>query len=433
MDRITPADIVALLAIVVSVSIAVFYPETFIVDPPVVAYVAFVPLNLLLPFFTVVAAVYVFLRRRLLKPAAVDLALLSFMAYMLVRNIMGPEAAGVVKYIIYGTGLFYMAALITVKPRMLEVLIWSLVAIAAVTVLYGFAEYAAQTNLFYQDAVSKVIPEPPQGVHRVGSTLAHPVAYGGYLIMILPFMLLIWFRSERRLYRAVGVLFSLATVVALILTFSKGSWLVAGILGAAAILMFLFKKRGASARPLLYILLVLVLAGVFFGQQVVSETFWRADYSVGHRLFAWEAALEGIAENPVMGVGYRQGSIYLFETPDGQEYYFWAKKPMAVDNNYLNLLLEGGVIALALWLFFLAFILYEGVRGFLGNKEKSSWLLAAVVCIVGLTINALTFEAWQVWPTFILFMVVAGMIRGWSLRQAAVMNMPATRSSDRID
>lgn len=408
----------AVLLLSVMVGIVVLYPEAFITGGiPVISSSRFLPSHFMAPIMAAGTGVFIFTRYKIIKPSLLDAAVLAFFAYLVVRNIAGPMLLQSIKYTIFGLSSFYLATGIKARGNSYAIyLLWVLTALTAVTVIYGLIEYLAQTNIIYQPYILEYVKEPLEGVHRIGSTLAHPVSYAGYLVQAIPFCILAAIKARSRNGRLFAALTAIMATLALFLTYSKGSWIVALVMVVAGVL-FLFRRQRRMAVIGLGVVLVTtaVLAGVFW-RQINLETSTRADSSVEIRLASWRGAVAGIQEHPLLGVGLEQGQQVLLVRAD-PEVVEIANGHMAVDNFFLNILLEEGVVGTLLWLVVLVLIIKEGVSLIRRHGPGYAWGLAAMASIVGILLNCMTYDALVIRPHHILFWISAGLIHGTVCRE----------------
>lgn len=420
-ERDSRLDLLALLLVSLVLSITVLFPENFISGLPFFATRKSYPLTLLLPVMVAGSAFYIAARRECMKLGAVDGLVSLVFFYLLVRNITGPENLAAIKYLVYGAGLFYLTTILSVRREaFLGILVYVIVGLVMLTAAYGLLEYGLQKNLVYYDYIVQAIPDPREGLHRIGSSLAHPVSYGAFLIQGLPFAFLVWARSRNRAQRswlqALAMAGTLLPLLALFFTYSKGSWIV-GILLALGLLV---ATRASINRKMM--VPALIIAGIMaimlavFWQGLRTETEARAEGSFVIRWETWQGALEGFSKHPFAGVGIMQGQEELQKYID-PDIYTGLSITLPVDNYYLSLLLEGGVTGFILWLLFLVFIIREGVKVARTRGPGKLWALAALFSLLGLCLNSVTFESMLIWPNFVLFWVSAGILHGlyWNL------------------
>lgn len=405
--------IVAFAIIILVLVVTVLYPDTFMPNFLKIGSFRILPLSVLLPFLALSASAFVFYNRGQLSFGLLDAVFLSFLAFTLIRNIFSPNGAAEFKYSVYAIALFYSVSLLIKQTFRLRLIIWVFVGLVLLTTVYGFVEYGLQENILYQSITS--VTEPAHGIHRLSSTLVQPVSYGAFLIQVLPFCVLAWITGKGFWHKFPGAMAVLLGVIALFLTYSKGSWIIGSIMFFAVFPFIKMKKK--SIIPGIGLVVVVILLTAIFWQSVLSETAYRADSSVAMRLVSWSAAWHGFLDHPVFGVGLRQRTTELErQNPEIKVYNEQEKTPLAVDNYYLDLMMEEGAVSFLLWMAFLVLLFTEGIIGSSANRPGRMVVLTALASVAGLSLNALTFDAMLIWPNFILFWVAAGILHGTCLK-----------------
>jgi O-antigen ligase len=349
----------------------------------------------------------------------VDGGVLAFSAYLLIRNADPQGGFLAAKYALLGVGLFYLSAMLVRRFSLTRLMMWLFLSLALITSLYVIVEYVLKENIIYQPYITDTVREPVNGLHRVGSTLAHPVPFGAFLIQVLPFCLLAWFLAKSRSQRVLSLAVTGMAVMALFLSFSKGSWIIAVITAGIIVTHEAWKRSWKGVYLIVIFVAVLGLVVGVFWEQVITEMGSRSEISVRGRMISWEAALEGIAEKPLFGVGLKQGDSVVYNHYDSESRAWVDKEGVStpVDNYYLNIFLEEGLIGIMLWLLTLCLIIYEGIRYIGRNTSERRWALAALAGIVGLSLNAMTFDIMLIWSNFVIFWVTAGLLHGLALRK----------------
>lgn len=159
--------------------------------------------------------------------------------------------------------------------------------------------------------------------HRLVSTWLDPNLFGGFLIIIIP-----WILTRSRL-------FVLLNALALLLTQSRSSLLALIITG------FLFSPFFIRFRLSLLLSLVIFLAGVvlMFPQRVIGLLTW--DETASLRLTSLASAWQLVEAHPWLGVGY---NAYQFAAAEaGQLHDFTLHSRAGADNTWLTLWVTTGL------------------------------------------------------------------------------------------
>ncbi len=250
-------------------------------------------------------------------------------------------------------------------------------------------------------AISAVmgIMQIPSG-HRIGAPFeggyGEPNTFGGYLILMLALILAHALTAHHPMTVIGWSVFAALATLPLLYTLSRSSWL-------AAIPMLLVLTLLSSRRLLLFAGLILLIAAAPFvmPKQVIDRYNYtwnatvdrgnytiaggRLDSSTSARLDSWMAALRAWADRPVLGYGV---AGYSF-----------------IDAQYFRVLIEGGVIGLAafLWLLgTLARVAWRALREFRGTAHEPLPLgfLAGLAAMATHAIGANTFVIVRIMEPF---------------------------------
>lgn len=214
---------------------------------------------------------------------------------------------------------------------------------------------------------------------RAYSTFANPNMTAQYLVMIIPFVVCFNFiqrRENLRIFARISLIFACAGVV---LTFSRGGYLALIVLAVALVILNI---RHHFATILLYG----VIGLLFIPKQVFERV---ASFDGGERTEIWTESFARFLDKPFMGYGVgTDTTAAIFER-------IGIDAPHA-HNLVLQLLLEGGIIALLIMLFIGFLTVKNGFRLMKGGFSNAFWVgfgvvgFAATFCIHGLVDYALT-------------------------------------------
>ncbi|MHB1326335.1 MAG: O-antigen ligase family protein [Thermoleophilia bacterium] len=361
----------------------------------------------LTPIIAVGTLACVIAMRNSLKLLFLDLLIIAFMFFFLAKNILGPENAGALKFVVYGICLYCLAAITVQKRMVFQSLVLAIVLITSLCTVYGFIEYAAQDNFLFRTTANL---HPAKAFHRIYSTLDSPAYFGAFLVQVLPFSLLLLSDSRKLWQRFVAITVFIWTFMSLFLTFSKGSWIAAIFIGGAA-LVYLARGRINNLMPILGVVAMCLVVVVVFWPQASTEVSVRTNNSVTVRSATWAAAARGIADNFWGGVGFHQNNVELHNYLDPQ-WMGTSVNQNPVDNAYLSFFMEQGVVGISLWIVLLGATIMLGVKASRLNANHRFWAFAALASVAGFAINSFTFDSILVWPNIMFFWISAGIIRG---------------------
>jgi len=218
---------------------------------------------------------------------------------------------------------------------------------ALVTTVYGFAQYAQGGYDALYPLFSPFYNEPflSRGHgFAVVATFANPNILAGYMLMVLPigWASVVAARGTRRAAWLVAVLMMGGV---LLLTFSKGSWILLGILAVA---WFFARLPGGGA------LMLAVAGGAALGvvllfldpiMNTLIALFPNSqEGSVDVRLSLWSAALSAFIERPLLGFG-----LDGFAAATAGVRYGALADLVRAHNMYLQALVDLGVVGSVLW------------------------------------------------------------------------------------
>lgn len=259
--------------------------------------------------------------------------------------------------------------------------------------------------------------EPPYLTHRTISTFGQPNFLASFLLFIIPLDIYLVFQSTRLKFRLIYVLFSLASLLCLFFTASRGAF-VALVLVALLFLLYsrrrirLDRKRKLALLGGFAALVIIFLVGWNYlvpGRLV--ESFNLLAGSVAARLQFYGAAVQAISLKPFFGYGLENsGEAFIrYYTPDWGLYSSVGTSTDRAHNLILDILLSAGVWGL---LFFAG--LYHYVWRLLsqaaGVKKNQALVFALGVGVVGYLLSLLfsfSLVAGEIYFWFFLSLLVA--------------------------
>jgi O-antigen ligase len=224
--------------------------------------------------------------------------------------------------------------------------------------------------------------------------------FAGFIGMIIPLSLGVGLMSKSLEKKVMYAFFSITMTIALFFSLSRGG-IVSFFAGLMVFVFVVFGRTHSVKRLVPVFLFILILASylLYLGITPIIDRFSQTDVSNEQRLLAWQGVLSAFKDNPIFGSGL--GTFqYIFKIykPDGL-YLYWEH----AHNDYLELLLEAGVVGtiiVAIFFFFeLKSILktpWEGKETYLYAAFLSSITTIAVHSVVDFNLqipsNAITFS-----------------------------------------
>ncbi|MDP2210380.1 MAG: O-antigen ligase family protein [Candidatus Aquicultor sp.] len=333
-------------------------------------------------------------------------AFLAFLVFSAISAVVAPSTVDSAAVIIRFIGYFALVYAVGYSVKSREALTWILVLMivaGAITGLYGIYQYAYAP----QTAKIGLYDLTDEVAARVGSTFENPNFYAEYLVLMVPLGLALVLGSRGLFRRFVMGGATLLLFAALILTYTRGSWMATGI---GVILMSLLTNAW----------LVWVWIGLFavaftatpgVASRLASITNITGG-TAGFRMKLWRIAAGIIGEHMWIGIGignyYDVFTEYIFRHPElsvGWVIY-------GAHNSYLTFWAETGIFGI---LSFVAIILISIKYSLYLSRAKAkdkylSWINSAIVAgVIGFAINSLTSNSFHHPQGAVFFWLLLGL------------------------
>ena len=297
--------------------------------------------------------------------------------------------------------LFYLPRMVGYSHEEARQAMWAIAGVVALTSLLAIGQALLSPDLL---GVTPVTGMSGEGV-RLGSLVRDPNILGTLIGMALPFTLFSLVRLPRGRRRWVIFGMALALVLALLLTYSRGSWL--GVAVGFGVVALIIDRRALLAFGAVVVLAYAtavvmpkgILAGGSLGYDPFATTVNRFD-AVGEgrdlRTLFIRNALPIVAEHPILGVGpgrYGGAAASVFGSPVHIAYGtdLLLTNQRTVDNFWLHMGVEGGVLGISAFLAMIGTALLHPIRALRGATGSRFSVPAgvvsatAVVCIAAVT------------------------------------------------
>lgn len=241
--------------------------------------------------------------------------------------------------------------------------------------------------------------------HKFGSmwqsvgVFSHHLTFGGvYLLLFSLFTPPVFNKNfsgkERCLYTAGSAI----TLLALVLTLGRSTWLGA-VLSIAIILCFSLNKKIVVGGLVIF---AIAATAFFMNLKELQNTSEQTSpilrrlasaFSVQQnrdRIFMWQAGIETIADNPVLGIGARMGKKmqpYYDKVARQQNHRFQHKATTGVHNIYLQTWINFGIFGLfgylIWWLSIIIHIIFRLAKTSVYTSRENGWLLGLLAGFTG--------------------------------------------------
>ena len=197
------------------------------------------------------------------------------------------------------------------------------------------------------------------GVRAITSSFVHYNSFGAYLVVVLSLAIALLLADNCYGLKAAGLLiFSMFSTAAIILTFSRGSWLAFSVSGVS--ILILARKNLMRLIPIFLVIIGMFLVTTF--HERLFLTFMAGGDA--DRFRYWATAFKMINEHPFFGVGLGTFMAnflkYLPGLPTRESY---------AHNCYLQIWAETGIFSLASFIIFIISLSYLSIKKFLASKD----------------------------------------------------------------
>lgn len=333
-----------------------------------------------------------------------EIVLLAFVIYLVINNAFHGtfwNNASLYNYFILLLFYFAFVLLYNSDKAIIKFIVYGLFAGFAIELIVGFGQLfgiISNSDLKF----------------TMGGLFGNPGAFGGYLAIVLPFLLVIIYfykqlkiKSENYLYAIAFCLFCGASLI--VWSDSRGAW-IAGFISIIYVLNHKYKlnvnrlsffKTNATKIVTVVVLLLAIVAICF-------ALFKYKQESANGRLFIWKVSKPMVIENPLFGNGF--GS---FEADYGkvQALYFLHGKPSASEvqiadyvtcayNEFLGMQIESGVIGMLLFFAILFFAFYKQQ-----DKTSSEYNVAAKASLIAFVVLSMVSYPFTLIPNLLFFVI----------------------------
>lgn len=258
--------------------------------------------------------------------------------------------------------LFFIMASIPMDLRRMERILKIFVAAFVPVALYAIIQFYGFDPF-------------PWPIGRSASTIGNPVILGAVLSLAFPFIIVLLFVTKSNAVRIYWGVIAVLFLVGIITTLSRGPFAAIIVSFIIIFMMNLRKFKTNFKKIIIFIVPLVVLAFVFaafsYGgmakitDRIKTVSNIKTDGNILARLVYYKAAINGIKDYPILGVGFENYRIVypkyrLFE----DNIYHKDTIPTMVHNGYIQTALTNGIPALVLYMVLVLFVFVFLIKAF---------------------------------------------------------------------
>jgi len=364
------------------------------------------------------------------------LLFIAVLMFSLPQAVNLPRALQVLLFVLLMGIAYLTTTLIVTNKKALVCVLYGLIAGAILQSALGLFQFAGDAVGLPQSItlLKEGYDKSTFGFARVQGTAIEPLYFANYLLipLMLAVVLLIRGQSEKIMnkfwfYVLAGVIF-----LDIILAISRGAY-IALIVAVLALVITQAKLIFRAKTILTTAMIVLVIfIGAYLG--LVRSEPRALDEFVGHlkvedrvegesvvsRVSATESAFEMFKAHPFFGVGLGNYGPVVQDDPPEVPQGGW----FIVNNEYMEILAENGVVGLLMFLILLCFVFARSIIAIRREKDEfiKSVLIGLTLALFGILVQYLTFSTLYIFHIWFLLGLISAItymsLRSTQLKEA---------------
>lgn len=244
--------------------------------------------------------------------------------------------------------------------------------------IYGLllAVVIINSNVFYNFYI--------QEHWRPSTMFGNPNKLGGFLILILPFIISSIFYMKRYISKCFVIFLNFITVISLLISGSRGA--IVGLLISLFFLFILILLQKLTAKQITKFIIIFIGCCTF----IIYVIYQHFPYMIirGYdmeRVYLWQAAIQMFKDNIILGVG--AGNF-------NYNYVNYYMNPLAINthltsphNIFLHYLAQRGIIAGIPFIILFGYQLYVLVKNLFYGEKINYFVAAGFVSVLGMGIH----------------------------------------------
>lgn len=262
---------------------------------------------------------------------------------------------------------------------------------------------------------------------RVFSMFENPNAFAEVLVLLIPLAIALLFSAKGWGARFLGLLGAGMGTVAILMTYSRASWV--GLAVAAVLFVFLWKKKILPAVILLGLAAIPFLPDTIFNRILTIFNF--SDTSTSSRFPLYEAAGRLLQSSPIQGAGL--GSDAVRQAVSDMNFYHGKSPFVHCHNVYLQTWAETGLLGLLSLLGTVGWAIKRGamtVSRRLGSSSARFMIIGSVSALLGIMVCGMADFIWH-YPRVMLIFWFVFAVAAASMRVAVLEDRQAQHREKR--
>lgn len=240
---------------------------------------------------------------------------------------------------------------------------------------------------------------------RVDSFYDNPNTFAEVLILLLPLLVALMFSSRRWISRVMAAACFAVGILALGMTYSRGSWL--GLACAAVVFVFLWRPKLIPLFAAACIACVPLLPETIL-TRILSITN-LSDTSTSSRVPLYKAALETIRSTPISGAGLGTATVQQYIKV--RNLYHGRAPYVHAHNIYLEIWVEAGILAILSFLGAMLCNIKNMARTVRHSENSAARTITAACCaaMCGIMVTGMADNPWHYPRVMVIFWFVFGL------------------------
>jgi putative inorganic carbon (hco3(-)) transporter len=298
--------------------------------------------------------------------------------------------------------LAIVVSVVTQDAGIRRMLLWAIALTAGATAVLAFAQYF---NPQLTPGMNGISPEIST---RVVGTFYNSNFYAEYLLLATGVAGALFF-TEKGFARVVSAVLGVLVVVAMLLTYTRGSWI--GLAIAVIVFVTVVDVRYLAAVAAVGMAGVLLVPGVAVRLTQSTANSSSADFRLG----IWKIAGEAMRTKPLFGYGAGDFLVAYRAVVIAHPEFYQGYLGFGAHNAYFELAAEIGVLGGLLFLFITAVYATRGL--FIATRRDVDQgvkytALALSSVLIGFVANTFTSNTFQHPQSGLFFWILAGMVAG---------------------